>query len=499
MAYEISEGAAAAALLLSTNELNKLNTKNLIPAMRKIYNIIKHPSKIKMSAPEREAYSAWFNPDTITQTILKANPDARLTAIVHGYSTALAVKKWFKSSQHKETNDTVDAGKVYLTGGLWHKDIKFLQVNVNNWTDYNSSDLMVIKGKCYYGISLKKKEKASSADPPMINKSVVALLKDLNTTKIADDFYNSRGNFFGGIVEKSIKSGALKGTIGKLTKTKLFEAKVLHPFKSGKEWVNLIDLKGEGALDLTTGDGQYEWKANQKSFVKGVKTKTLKEFQANPKVRALFGYNSKTGTPLSETQWKMRKEVNAILGSDNKFFDQITQLARGNKLPEKIGKYLVSAVLKTELEENISALPEIKKGRHFGFALVTALGKVSNGKMGPLTSAIVKNNPTIQANLGKMMQAVKNGKWQIIVDKKTTEAKRLAASKKGNAPPAKLFFKIGIGTSNKLDYDILNLEVRYKGSFSPSPQFLGVMTKEFQTILESKDEHKEYKFGKACK
>ena len=52
-------------------------------------------------------------------------------------------------------------------------------MKVGDWDDYNSSDLVVIKNKCYYGISLKKKKKDSSADPPMINKSVKALLEDL--------------------------------------------------------------------------------------------------------------------------------------------------------------------------------------------------------------------------------------------------------------------------------------------------------------------------------
>jgi len=501
MAIEISEGAAAAAMLLTRNELTKLNDKTLISALTKIHKIIKDPKKINMSPLERTQYSDWFDPSTLDKTIAKANKDAKLTAIVHGYSAALAVKEWFLSSQHRESTDTVKDGNVYLTGGSWHHNIKFLQVNVNNWTDYNSSDLIIIKGNCYYGVSLKKKEKASSANPPMINKSVVALLKDLGKGKMAGDFYNSRGNFFGGIVNDGIKKGSLKGTVGASTKVKMFEAKVLHPFKSSKEWVNLIDLKGEGALNLKGGsNGSFEWQKGKSSFVKGVTTNTLKQFQSHPKVRALFGYDKKTGNPLSEAQWKFRKEVNSILGHDNTFYNQILELARGSKLPETIGTYLVSAVLKTELSQNIDNVKEIKKGKHFGFALVTALGKVSKGKMNSfITPAIVKNNPTIQSVLGKMMKAVKNDKWRIIIDQEKTESKRATAAKKGNAPPAKLFFIIGIGgKGNKLEYELLDLEVRYKGSFSPSPQFLGGMTKEFEEMLESKDAHLEYKFGKAC-
>ena len=146
MAYEISEGAAAAALLLSTTELEKLKTDNLLEYAEIIHGLVKDKTKIKMSGPERVQYTKWFDPGDIG--------DSGLTAIVHGVSAAKGIKKWFKSSQHKESTDTVDAGKVYLTGGSWDSDIDFLQVKVGDWADYNSSDLIVIKGNCYYGISL---------------------------------------------------------------------------------------------------------------------------------------------------------------------------------------------------------------------------------------------------------------------------------------------------------------------------------------------------------
>jgi len=486
MAYEISEGSAAAALLFSNTELNNLSNDNLMNYATKIHNIVKHPSKIKMSGPERIAYTNYFDPAKID--------DAGLTAIVHGISAAKGIKKWFKSSVNEESTDTVDDGKVYLTGGSWHSDIKFLQVRVGDWDDYNSSDLLVIKGNCYYGVSLKKKEKKSSANPPMINKSVVALLTELGSEEVAGDFYKSRINFFGKIVDDEISSGALKGSTTGISKDKLFQITVKHAYKN--EWVNLIDLKGEGTLNLKSSVLKYEWKANQETFVKGVKTKTYDEFKKDPRVRKLFGYdpNSSNPKPITASGWKMRNSVNRRLGHVNKLYDKILDVANKHDLAEKIGKALVSAVLKTELKENIEKLPEIQKGKHFGFALVTALGKVSKGKITALPNdATVKNNPTIQLVLGNMMKAVKNGKWKIRINKVLTEKKRKDAENKGNAPPAKLFFIVGIG-----DHDILDLEVRYKGSFSPSPQFLGGITKSFEKALESKESKVHYKFGKAC-
>ena len=477
MGYEISEGAAAAALLMSNVELEKLKTDNLLEYAEIIHGLVKDKTKIKMSGPERVQYTKWFDPSDIG--------DTGLTAIVHGVSAAKGIKKWFKSSQHKESTDTVDAGKVYLTGGVWDSDIDFLQVKVNDWTDYNSSDLIVIKGNCYYGISLKKKTKKSSANPPMINKSFVSLLTELGKKPIADYFYKSRIEFFGGIVEKEITSGALVGSTTGIKTKVLFQMQVKNPYKN--EWVNLIDLKGYGALNLKSGTLKYEWKADKESVLKGVSTKTLALFKKNKAVMDLFAPK-----PIADTQHKMRKNVNRRLGNINIFYNKILAIAKEDKLAKKIGKKLVSAVLKTELQEAVNA--EIEAGKHFGFALVTALGKVDKGKItAQPNDAIVKNNLTIQAVLGSMMEAHKKDNWKLSINTKLSEKKRKDAENKGNAPPAKLFFSIGIG-----DIDLLALEVRYKGSFSPSPQFIGGITKTFEKLLEAKDNKLYYEFGKAC-
>jgi len=39
------------------------------------------------------------------------------------------------------------------------------------------------------------------------------------------------------------------------------------------------------------------------------------------------------------------------------------------------------------------------------------------------------------------------------------------------------------GTTNKID--LLDLEVRYKGSFTPDPQFQGGLTPEFKKLLDT--------------
>jgi len=56
---------------------------------------------------------------------------------------------------------------------------------------------------------------------------------------------------------------------------------------------------------------------------------------------------------------------------------------------------------------------------------------------------------------------------------------------------------VGIDVQGK-QVDLLEMEVRYKGSFSPSPQFLGGVTKTFMKKLNETDVKEHYKFEKAC-
>jgi hypothetical protein len=497
MAFEISEGAAAAALLLSKRDLeSNINSTNILSIMQKIYNFIIDPNAINMSNAERRQYSAWFDPRTIEDSVDGKSKDARLTAVLHGISGARGIKKWFRNSQNKESNDIVEKGDVFVTGAQWPKRINFLKISVGGWDDYNSSDLIVIKGSCYYGISLKKKDKMKSANPPMINKSFVALMTEIGQKEIADDFYKARVEYFGGIVEKEVKTGILKSRgVNNISKEDLFQTVLKHPYKSSTEWVNLIDLKGRGALNIKSGKTKYEWNSNNgPTFVAGVGDVTKEEFKNNAAVMELFGYESINGSkpkPKSAAHWDMRKKVNSILGqSSNKLYKKINVVAT-DKFASIIGEKLLAAVLKTELKETIDKQKEIAEGAHFGFALVTALGKFSNGNVtAEPFDAIVKNNPTIQSLLGSMSGT---DEWSIKIDEKLTESTRKKAEARGSAPPAKLFFLVSIGK-----HDILNLEVRYKGSFSPSPQFIGGITKEFEKLLESKDNKLHYDFQASC-
>ena len=547
MAYEISEGAAAAAMFLGDAEYKacagsaysvngttyQSGEEAVTKVMEKLYDNL---DNVVMSTEEMTQYQGWFNPKTETQGTNKGKPfleipfkgkgkDSKLTAVIHGCSAARGIKAWFKSMGHdyqpKTKNDK--GGKVFVTGAGWDEDISFLKMTVNEWADYNSSDLVIILGNCYYGISLKKKPKYSSADPPMINKSVEKLLTEMKQDNIGTLFANAKAGFFGNIISTQMTNGgALAGsTIANKKNEDLFITQIKDPFKSSGAWINLINVKGEGKIKLpskSSSGGKNPTIKHDLYEVYDPKGKgswvDAKDLQSNA-VRKLFGYepvefnkegkvtNLKNPKPVVQSKWIMRKAVNNALGKKpNALFATLNALTKDKKIAPLVGDKLLNSILKTELQGGFDTLKGTYKDKHFGFALVTALGEFKDGKITqPGNIASYKSDTTMQQTIADIIAAgeSKPPKWIMRIDEATTLAKQERATKENVGLPAKLFFQIGL--KNPLTGGFLNaldLELRYKGNFSPSPQFLGGISDYFKTILTTKNEAKAYTFGKAC-
>ena len=530
MAYEISEGAAAGALFLSEPMLNSMKVigadkEAIMSVMTQLHINLKDSTKVEMGT-SASRYKTWFDPKNINLPKDKAfgkNMDAKLTAVVQGCSAALGIRKFMKAEGDIWKNTGV---KVYVTGAAWHADISFLQMTVNKWKDYNSSDLVVVKGKCYYGVSLKKKEKETSADPTMINKSFVKLMEsDKKMKTFVGSFMEARALYFGKLVKSEITGsvGALKGTIGAGSDEVLFYSKVKNPFSKG--WTFLINLKGEGKLNLENGRSyskegqtgkQYEATAKE-GFIfdpeinDWVVNANEEDYKNNKAVRELFGFipEGPPGTLKTQTAWKMRQNINSEVSKikePGNIMYTIQGIAEDKKVngvnfAETIGEYLISAVLKTELKGANSKLKgEMEGGKHFGFALITALGavKTNTKKETKITAAgstaLVKTNATMQQTLSSL----NNGKWKIaIAENPTKKDINEQAKDKEESAPAKIFFDIGV-TELKKYTDVLKLNIRYKGDFVSSPQFQGGMSDAFIALLKTKSKAIENEFTKAC-
>jgi len=522
MAYEISEGATIGALYIKNKDLQAgINggskfwavENNIIDAMTKIHNGIGKG----IGTSDKAEYLKVFDPKTKGK-VGKHDWKTRVTAVMHGYSAALAIQKWWNKS-HKESLDLKNADKCYFTGGAWDPAINFLRVNHNGWADYNSSDLIVKKGSCFYGVSLKKKDTPTAANPPMINKSLIKLLEtfesDTTVKKILTELKGAKAKYFGSIIHSAANNGPLKGSTGLGKEEDEFYTSIRHPKKS-KGWISLIDMKGPAAFKFgntntskTKDEDTGEVYDTFKYYITGVEkgkiicentepdAKTQEEILKNDLIQKAFGL----GKYESTSHWKTRSYVNAALGNPNAFYKIVLKILDGTDISEKIGDLLLDSVLKVSLAGATAKASKKKCANcHFAFSLVTAVGKF-NGASSKIGEADVKENPVIQSVISALLKENVNTKWVIketMGPKKSQtllEFKRTEAKDKGKEPPAKLFFTIGVEGKSKF-HNILFLELRYKGTFSPWPQFLGGMSDEFMLLL--KEEKKQKTFTNDC-
>jgi len=162
----------------------------------------------------------------------------------------------------------------------------------------------------------------------------------------------------------------------------------------------------------------------------------------------------------------MRKFVNTELSkSNNILFKRLTDYMGAHA--DLFAKTLINLVLKVKLYDELSAMKHLKD-YSFGFALVTGIGQVSKGK------------PDVSKGKAVDLHTILCGLTDLEANKKPYKID-VDFEKKAEANAAKIFFKL-----SKAGVNILDMELRYKGSFTSQPQFFATITPEFQTILTEK-------------
>ena len=209
-------------------------------------------------------------------------------------------------------------------------------------------------------------------------------------------------------------------------------------------------------------------------FIENINRQTDKElFEARKRNTKIFNkayINTKGslsgGYDNDKAPDAMRKFVNADLAkTNNVLFKRLTQYMNDNA--DLFAKTLINLVLKVKLYDELSANKKLKDFT-FGFALVTGIGEISKGKPNVSNGKAIDLH-TILCGLSDLEANKKP--YKIAVD----------FEKKAEANAAKIFFKL-----SKAGVNILDMELRYKGSFTSQPQFFATVTKEFQTILTEK-------------
>lgn len=424
MAYEASEIMMAAALMYPTGELMEYSKG--ADGLRKL--MIDAKSRISKHLDKTIHFGNSTIERGFTDLMDENNPEM-LKDLAGGISAALGVRDYLASEG--ETGGKNLSPNIYMTGNVWPKEVEKFRVSAFGFEDYNSADVIATADKeTFYGLSLKKKRNANAGEPTLINKAFDSVLDGKQFDSIKEELAEIRANYFSGLVIEAVEKGIiLKDHIANFDQLKktpqgrkeLFEAKKRDKKLFDRSY---IDTKGSA--------------------------------------RALGGYkDNNTKDPNS-----MRYFVNKKLAEkDNPLWKEFVKVM--NKYSDLFAESLINIILKTQLFKELDA-KDLGNYR-FNFFLVTGVGDVN--KKGDVTigKATVLPLKTTLCGLTRIQDKFKNSKYEIVLNE----------SKKAEADAAKIFLQLKRGNVTLLD-----LEIRYKGAFTPQPQFQGTLNDGFKKLLK---------------
>jgi len=422
MAYEASEIMMAAALLYSTDELMNFAKDDV--GLKQL--MIGAKKKIKSSK------TVQFGSPTIEQGftgLMNENNKEALKDLAGGISAAIGVRNYLVSAGEASAKRT--SPTIYMTGNVWPPEVEKFRVSAYGFEDYNSADVIVTADKkTFYGVSLKKKRKAAAGEPTLINKAFDSVLNGKEFDSVKEELAKIRMNYFANLVieavekEKIIRKSDIAGfdqlKRTEIGKKELFEAKKRDKKKFDKSY---IDTKGHALA---------------------------------PK-----GYlDDDTRDPKS-----MRFFVNKKLAEKNNvLWNEFIKVM--NKYSDLFANSLINIILKIKLFEELDA--KNLKDYSFDFFLVTGVGDVTTKGDVEVGKATVLPLKTTLCGLTRIEEKYKGKKYEIVLNNQ----------KKGESDAAKIFLQLRRGNLNLLD-----LEIRYKGAFTPQPQFQGTLHPDFKKLL----------------
>ena len=435
MAFEASEGLYAGLSLIETNDLREASTNinKFIEVYRRAFNLLKDSPLIFDGAGNktRNGLVVATNLDKATEKVTADLYDDCAGAI----SAVLATRK--------DVKDKIPSA-VYLTGNKWNKKVEKFKVDAFGMADYNSSDLILqFNGNEFVGISLKKKRKANAPSPTMINNAFSKFIQGKDFKPLRDDLDKKRRKFFAGVIQEASKPGKPLANLAVIDGNKSIAQ--LNPQTSDADAKKLWDMK------VVTS------KVDNKGNNVKVALINLKDFDQ------LLSSNSGIESKNSESAF--RKFVNEKLQSKGNKLNPLYQYFEDSmnvpEVKDKLADGLLTRVLKTKLLDELDTW----KDNEFGFYVIEGVGS-ANVERGTVTvgNASVYDIHTIMCAIAQLAKDTSS----IKVDE--TETFRREA--------AKVYFVLSKG-----DKPILDIELRYKGSFTAYPQFFATMTTDFKKLL----------------
>jgi hypothetical protein len=424
MAYEPSEIMLAAAMMYSNQELDAYTQD--AGKLREL--MIDARTKIKKHTDKHIHFGSATIEKGFTDLMDENNKEA-LKDLAGGISAAKGVRDYLSKSG--ESGGSRLSPSIYMTGNVWPKDVEKFRISAYGFEDYNSADvIMTADSKMYYGVSLKKKRNATGGEPTLINKAFDSVLQGKQFDPVKEKLAKARQDYFSSLVIEAVNKGLiLKSHIkdfDQLKKTEqgrkeLFEAKRKDKKLFDRSY---IDTKGSAKMK----GGYKEDKTND----------------AN----------------------SMRYFVNKSLAQkDNPLWKEFIKVM--NEYSDLFADSLINIILKTKLYEELDA-KQLGKYK-FNFFLVTGTGDVSSKGEVKIGEASVIPLKTTLCGLTRIQEQFKNKKYEIVLNE----------DKKSSSDAAKIFLQLKKGNITLLD-----LEIRYKGAFTPQPQFQGTINSDFKKLLE---------------
>ena len=442
MAYEPSEGLYAGLSLLSTSDLNEAKNggQKFLDLYNTAVNTLKDSGNIKEKGTStRTGLAAALDLTKLTEKKVSEVYDDLAGAI----SAVLATRNDINSSVPQS---------VYLTGNQWHKDVEEFKVDAFGMADYNSSDLILYYSpNQYVGVSLKKKRKAEAPSPTMINNAFSKFLTGPEFLELRKTLDKERKRFFATQIKKASTGNGPLANYARITGNK-----------------SITQLKPE----TNDADAQTLWSMK----VVTTKTKKVKGKVVNEVVplinlkdedTILTEGSSATKVADKSADSAFRKQINSSLvssgGKLSPLYQSFYDAMNVEEVRDKLADTLLARVLKTKL---LNLLDWEKN--EFGFYVIEGVGSFKEStQTANISDASVYDIHTIMCAIAILAKK----KSSIEIDKSKTF--------KANSKAAKVFFILKKG-----DTPILDIELRYKGSFTAMPQFFATMTKEFQALMK---------------
>lgn len=428
MAYEPSEGLYAGAAFLPTVELMQAKTDPAV--FDSLY------AKILQNLQGNNVLDAAGNvtKNGMIAAIQLPNETAKKKVYADMAAAISAVL-----GTRKEVNPGIPA-KVYLTGNKWHRDVEKFKINAYGMADYNSSDVILFfPPKTYVGISLKKKPATSAASPTLINNAFSKFIDGPNLKSVRAQLNDHRIKFFAGVIKQACQKGGplenigvAKKDIAKLNPNNIQDAKVLWDMKVARqkgnrvEQIALINLKGENELSR---DG-------------------LIRSGSSPSQKSFRNY--------------VNDQLKSTGGKLNPLYSGFLEIMNKPAVSNTLADALLTRVLKLNLLDELNTW----KQAEFGFYLTEGVGTVDNNLKPSVGNANMVDIHSVMISMATLSKQPA----RMELDKQKTFAR----------DAAKVFFTLYKGKT-----PVLDIELRYKGSFTAMPQFFAGITPEFKKILRS--------------